>query len=209
MVLSGYVIVVADKNGKDLYGSLKEKYANDDWVHVILSSESYDFDESNIHILVGDTVEIDEKINKASGIVIDLSDSKIMDMINSTDDLAIVRNQLIDGITLHKDILVGVDYIDIQCVLQGHNNISVGIIRSKSTFDASDLVNKLIAKAKVDISRCKSAYLYVDGDIGLMGANELANALRASMLEGTNIVYDVSYDSSVVDEFYVMVLFGN
>lgn len=151
---------------------------------------------------------LDEKINKPRGIVIDLSDSKIMDMIDSIEDLSFVRNKLMDGITLSKEILVGIDYMDIQNVLIGLNKISVGIINSKSGSDASDLIKNLIEKAKVDISKCESAYLYVDGDIGLMEVNELANELEASMIDEANIAFTASYDSTKVDEFYVVVLFG-
>ena len=56
---------------------------------------------------MGDSVVIEEKIKKTSKIVIDLSDSIIMEMIDSSEDLSNVRNQLIDGIILYKDTLVG------------------------------------------------------------------------------------------------------
>ena len=206
---SGYVIIVSDKNEKDLYDALKVKYTDDNWVDVIVSSESYDLDESKIYILVGDSVVIDEKIKRPGVIAIDLSDSIIMDMIDSSEDLSNARNQLIDGIILHKDTLVGIDYMDIYSVLQDCKNISVGIIHSKIAFNASVLIEKLIAKAKVDISKCESAYLYVNGDIGLMEVNELANALEAAMIDETNIAFTASYDSSKVEEYYVMVLFAN
>ena len=209
MVTSSYVILVSDKNEKELYDALKTKYADDNWIDVIVGSESYDLDESKIYILVGDSVLIDEKIKKPSVIVIDLSDSIIIDMIDSPEDLSNVRNQLIDGIILHKDTLVGIDYMDIYSVLQGCKNISAGIIHSKLTSDASALIENLIAKAKVDISKCESAYLYVNGDIGLVEVNELANALEAAMIDEANIAFTASYDSSKVDEFYVMVLFGS
>lgn len=209
MVTSSYVILVSDKNEKELYDALKTKYADDNWIDVIVGSESYDLDESKIYILVGDSVLIDEKIKKPSVIVIDLSDSIIIDMIDSPEDLSNVRNQLIDGIILHKDTLVGIDYMDIYSVLQDCKNISAGIIHSKLTSDASALIENLIAKAKVDISKCESAYLYVNGDIGLVEVNELANALEAAMIDEANIAFTASYDSSKVDEFYVMVLFGS
>lgn len=206
---SGYVIIVSDKNEKELYDALKTKYADDNWIDVIVGSESYDLDESKIYILVGDSVVIDEKIKRPGVIAIDLSDSIIMDMIDSSEDLSNARNQLIDGIILHKDTLVGIDYMDIYSVLQDCKNISVGIIHSKIAFNASVLIENLIAKAKVDISKCESAYLYVNGDIGLMEVNELANALEAVMIDEANIAFTASYDSSKVDEFYVMVLFGS
>ena len=98
--------------------------------------------------------------------------------------------------------------MDIYSVLQDCKNISAGIIHSKLTSDASALIENLIAKAKVDISKCESAYLYVNGDIGLMEVNELANALEAAMIDEANIAFTASYDSSKEDEFYVMVLFG-
>lgn len=50
LVTSGYVIIVFDKNEKDLCDTLKERYIGNSWVDVISSDKSYDLDESKIYI---------------------------------------------------------------------------------------------------------------------------------------------------------------
>lgn len=208
MATKGYMIIVSDKNEKELCDALKARYIGNNWIDVIESSECCNLDESYVYIMVGDSVVIDEKVKRPERIIIDLSDSKILNMIDSDEDLPIVRNMLMDGITLSKEAMVGIDYMDIHSVLQGHDNISVGMIHCKSVSNMSGLVKEMIAKARVDISECESAYLYMDGDIGLMEVNELANELDELMGEEANIAFTAAYDSDKIDEFYAMVLFA-
>ena len=208
MATKGYMIIVSDKNEKELCDALKARYMGNDWIDVIVSSEYCDSDESYVYIMVGDSTAIDENVKRAGRIIIDLSDLKILNMIDSDEELSVVRNLLIDGITLSKEAMVGIDYMDIHSVLQGNDNISVGMIHCKSVSDMSGLVQEMIAKARINISECGSAYLYVDGDIGLMEVNELANELDEVMGEEANIAFTAAYDSDKVDEFYAMVLFA-
>ena len=71
------------------------------------------------------------------------------------------------------------------------------------------VIRQLIAKTKADIQSCKSAYLYVDGDIGLMEVNELAKELETLLGDDVHIAFTASYDSSKEEEYDVMVLLAS
>ena len=202
-------IIVSGNNDKVLYNTLKEHYAQVEWIDIILYADYNNENESDIYILVGDDIGED---NKPNGIVIDLSDSILVNMTDEYNDMSTIRKQLIDGIAapLYKDILIGLDYTDIKSVIQDSDDIKASVINTKSTSDFNGLVDKLIAKANVNvnISDRKNVYFYVEGDIALMEVNELAKGLEERMGNGSNIAFTASYDSEKTGEYYVMVLFG-
>lgn len=202
-------IIVDEQYEKGLCDTLKERYASDKWYNVILRDEYDDRYESEIYIIVGKNAVINENTEKLGGIVIDLSDSIIGELIDYNIDLPTVRIQFLDGITLLKDTLIGIDFEDLKDVLKNRDKISVSIVNSKTAYDVKMVIEELIRKNEIDILKCKSVYLYIEGDIGLMEANELAKELESVLGNHIHIAFTAAYDLSRKDEYYIMGLFAS
>lgn len=202
-------IIVDDQYKQGLCDTLKERYASDKWYNVILCDEYDDRYESEIYIIVGENAVVNENTKKIGGIVIDLSDSIIGELIDYNMDLSTVRIQLLDGITLLKDTLIGIDFEDLKDVLKKRDNISVSIVNSRTASDIKMVIEKLIRKTQIDILKCKSVYLYIEGDIGLIEANELAKELESVLGNHIHIAFTAAYDLSRKDEYYIMGLFAS
>ena len=199
-------IIVCDQDEKGLCDTLETRYADAEWIDVIPYGDYDAATKSEMYILVGALWDSDENVKKLDGVVINLSDSIIKELSDSDISLSSVRNQLLDGITLSKDTMVGIDFQDLMDVLQNRNNISVGFVSSKVTSEAKTVITQLIAKTKVDVEKCKSAYFYVDGDIGLMEVNELVAELATLLGDEDYIAFTASYNPIKSEEYYAMIL---
>lgn len=202
-------IIVCGNNGKILQEELKASYADTEDVNVELA-ECYEINNrAELYILVGATNDVEELAQKINGNVIKLSDDIILKTASESNNLSIIRNQIIDGILapLVSDKLIDIDLEDILNVFRGAEDTSISLVNSKEISSLEAVSEKLIAKADVDISECSKAYLYIEGDVSLMEINEIATSLAATIGEDKYIAFTAVYNPSTENQYNVMTMF--
>ena len=202
-------IVVCDSNEKSLCKELNERYSYTDCMRAIPFSDLNKENKSNLSVFVGDAKVIDTGVLSQGEKYIDLSDLKIMHLVDKNKDVHMLRVQMIDGIAaaVSGKTLIGFDLMDLLKVLQDYETMFIGVINSKEASKSNEKVERLVTRAGGDVSKCSSAYLYLEGDISLIEVNDMALSLSETLKEDTYIAFTASYNDALPDEYNVMALF--
>lgn len=201
-------IVACGKNEHMLCDKLSGRYDNTEAVGAIRFSQLTEDIKSCLFIYVGDIDKVDISILPATVKWIDLTDKKIEHLLNSENNIENIRTQIIDGIVApYLGSLIGIDIVDIVNLINSCDTLKIGLADSKGALDIQKLISNVILSSGVDILKCKSIYMSICGDIGIIEGNEIVENMEEVVGEDNYIVWSVIYDGKVENEYYVMALF--